>query len=66
MSRLEAGYRIECPPEKPLLHIICETAAPAVIYGTFHAKPAIVGSAVPVQVEASPAVLQAIVKEISS
>ncbi|MEU2231226.1 hypothetical protein [Streptomyces vietnamensis] len=65
LSRLEAGYRIECSPENPLLRIVCEAVAPAVIYGTVHAKPAIVGSVVPVQVEASPAVLQAIVEEIS-
>ncbi|MFJ5787947.1 hypothetical protein [Streptomyces hydrogenans] len=65
LSRLEAGYRNECSPENPLLRIICEAASPTVIYGTVHAKPAIVGSVVPVQVEASPAVLQAIVEEIS-
>lgn len=65
LSRLEAGYRIECSPENPLLRIICEAAAPAVIYGMVHAKPAIVGSVAAVQVEASPAVLQAIAEEIS-
>ncbi|MFI8515394.1 hypothetical protein ACIGHB_30125 [Streptomyces sp. NPDC085460] len=66
LSRFEAGYRIECSPEHPLLRIVCETAVPALAYSAVSAQPAIVGSVVPVQVEASAAVLQAIVNEISS
>ncbi|MFF0754603.1 hypothetical protein [Streptomyces sp. NPDC004267] len=66
LSRLEAGYRIECSPEHPLLRIVCEAAAPALAYGAVSAQPTVVGSVVPVQVEASAAVLQAIVNEISS
>ncbi|MFE3556974.1 hypothetical protein ACFXKW_19200 [Streptomyces sp. NPDC059193] len=66
LSRLEDGYRIECSPDHPVLRIVRTEPGPSLSAGLIATQPVVVGAVLPIQREASEAVLQAIVDEINS
>ena len=65
LSRLEKGYRLEGSADHSVLRIVCEKPIPALFAGPDIPHHAVVGVAVPVQIEGEHAVIQAIVRELS-